>query len=362
MLFPKYQELVEPPGWNSIATSTTLLPAGATTVRVPITREKHVERMYLRVILMSNNSNTVLLPANDGLAGMIKRVTFTANNRQYINNVSGSTLIALAGNYDAVDPFTDAAVNLPLSATLPLPVNYQYEVTYPIYFGHPQMTEPLRDAFIIPMPNFNEDGVLEITFDAWSNFAVISGTGGSATISAQLTINRWHAPNNLPHVVHELNEYDLLLNGSGRAQYELPALGSYTGVLLRQFNSSGQEADLCKVGYISMELASTAIRKSRTANLIRENLLSKTSLMTPAGTLLGFSNVGTTYFDFLNDGFGPVPSLNSVIDANPSATGGARFRISADLSAAGTFRVVGHRLYGDLTTLKLTGAPTSAAA
>jgi len=381
MLFPKYQELIERSDFT--LTAGTTWPE--TTLRIPITREKHLESIFVRVNLSTAGSgfaagiftpNTSTTALQEGLSGILKRVTFTANNRNYINAVRGSSLLRLAANIDGLDPATEAAVNLAAAST----AGTCFSITYPIWLAHPQVAEPVRDALLVPMPLFNEDGVLELTIAGSADLGTVSGSSATFQVSLQVLVNRWHAPVSLPHAVHELNEYEALYTASGKYRYELPALGSYTGLLLSMFNTYIAETDLVNnygagaipgtayaaqtttptAGAVTLDLASTTIRKTKLGLLSLENALSKSSLRgsyTAAGVLTMPFSKGTGYFDFLNDGFGPAGSLNSVIDANPSATGGSRFGVNYDLTitTSGTVRHLIHRIFGDLSGLKLTG-------
>jgi len=202
---------------------------------------------------------------------------------------------------------------------------------------------------MVPMPLFNEDGILEITLATAAEMDVGTGVFAmSGGVSLEVLVNRRQAPGDLPHAISELNEFDVPYSSVGRQAFDLPALGSYTGILLRSYSSASARGDISQTnGHIALELANTTIRRARFSHLFVENELSKTSL---AGKFLG-----TVFFDFLTDGLGDVLELNSVIDANPSATQGSRFRILQDVDGAANKRIryLTHRIYGDLSALKV---------
>lgn len=363
--FRKFKERLVPS-----TTTVTLLSAGTTetTIRMDIPRTRHLESMELRLGVemdIGTADNVSFTKLMDGLANIVKKITFQAGGHNYINGVSGAGLLRYAANVDQLDDKTQQTIAQDTTADT---AGVQYDPargaqaallmeraisavqTIPIYFGHPQVMEPTTCALYVPMPKFDQDGVLEFTIGPCTAIGTL-GTGvTSMIITPTLYLNQRACPASLPHYLHELNEYSENYTSTGQKEFKLNSLGSYTGLLAQYFGNTWVETDACASGgLIELVIGSQTILKVAPAAQIAENGRSKASCR-------GLFETASPYFDFLTDGMAPVAGLNSVLDANPSAIGGSRFSLLTTvdtLSTSVNARYLTHRIYGDLKALKV---------
>ena len=336
-LFPTIDDLI-------VKSELSALALGKT-VKVPITREFALDSIGIRV---TGTVTTAAATMNaDGIFALIKRVTLTVNGKNYINGVSGAALVELTSMFQGLDDQTNAVIGNNTTGAK--------EFTVWLWLGHPQLKDPIR-PLLMPRP-INEDGTLEIVLGNQSDIDVNATPTYAATAGFTLEIILRRRPVDLAflghqHVESELNEYDQPWPASGTRQFfELPALGSYTGVMLRNYTSASARGDISSAaGVISLELANTIIRKNYPRHIAIINELSKGS--GEAGKFLN-----SYFYDFLADTDEDVIEVSSLLDANPASTQGSRFRVFQDITGGTNVRTkfVTHRLYGDLSRLKALG-------
>jgi hypothetical protein len=341
-LFPKFQEATTHAKYTGVALGSTL--------SIPIKREKHLEQV---LVFISGTVTTGAATGNaDGIINILKRCTLTAGGRDYVNGVSGAGLIELDGMENGeVDYLTKYAIAAGSTiTTTAFNSGAAFNVCYPINCVQPQIQEVAGNVLLIPMPGFNEDGTLTLQIASQAEMDVNGAPtfAVSAGLTVEVVFNWRQAPtgaNGLPHAIWELNENEVVYSASQKDAFEFPALGSYTGLVVRGYTSTSARGDVTATGsMLELQFGSTTLRKAKFAQIVRENERSKTSLQ---GYFLN-----SPFFDFLTDGKGQVFGVNSVIDANPSAAGGTRFRLNYEVGGAYRLKFLTRRIYGDLTPLK----------
>lgn len=359
--FAKFKDRIIP------STTSYTLSTSYQTMRVDVPRTRHIESMEIAIGIemdIGTADNVSFTKLMDGLANVVRKVTFQAGGHNYINGVSGAGLLRYAANVDAIDDVSQQAIvqgttaddvamlfaDRPKVAAVLMERALSFTLRYPLYFGHPQVQEPTTAAFYVPMPVFGQDGVLEVEFGKLAEIATL-GTGvASIIITPIVIINQRACPSSMPHYRHELNEYEENYTATGQKEFKLNALGSYTGILAAYFNDSWVETDPCaNGGLLELVIGSTSIAKARPKDFISENSRSK-------ATGRGVFETASPFLDFLTDGFAPVAGLNSVLDANPANVGGARFSLLTTIDTLSTSvkaRYLTHRVYGDLKALKV---------
>lgn len=339
MIFPLISDLIIKPEQSALALGKT--------IKIPITREFALDSIGIRIF---GTVTTAAATMNaDGIFALLKRVTLTVNGKNYVNGVSGAALVEHTANFQGLDDQTIAVIGNNSTGAK--------EFTAWLWLGHPQIKDPIR-PLMMPRP-INEDATLEIVLGNQADIDTNATATYAATGGFTIEIMLQRRPVDLallghPHIEHELNEYDQPWAASGNRQFfELPALGAYTGVMLRNYTSVSARGDISSAsGVQSLELANTIIRKNYPRHVAIVNELSKGS--GAAGKFL-FSY----FYDFLADTDEDVIELSSLLDANPSATQGSRFRIFQDVTGGTGVRTkfLTHRIYGDLARLRALGIP-----
>lgn len=338
MLFQKRQDYT--PSQSSLSLGQT--------VRFELTREFHIEAIMLKVdVTVSGVSAT---PSADKILDLIKRVKLTCSDGSRTRtpiDASGVALIELAKQWQGgLDRRTTLAIGGNSATT--------YNITIPIYFAHPQVTDPLGSVLLLPAPRFNNNPVLEVQIasqadmdtNAVPTFAVSALTARCVVIRRQVSKTNW------PTFDTELVELEQAYPTTGNNQlYELQIPGSYTGILLRSYTSATARGDVMVAnGEFKLQILGTVLRRFRLLDLQDENDASK---FNPTAAQ---DFVGSYYLDFLTDKSGSeVSDFGSVLDANVLAASGARVQLLQDITGGAGVKVkyLSHRIFGDLSKTKL---------
>lgn len=360
--FPEYTKRIAPPS------SSYTLSTAYQQIRMTIPRIKHLESLEVRLGIemdIGTADNVSFTKLMDGLANVVKRITFQAGGHNYVNNVSGAGLLRYAANIDVLDDVTVQAIAQGTTADT---AGVQYDpirgpqaallmeraistaVTIPLYFGHPQLLEPTNAALYVPMPLFDQDATLDIELGKLAEIGTL-GTGvASMIVSPMVIMNMRACPLSTPYYLHELNEYEENYTATGTKEFKVNSLGSYTGILAAYFNNSLVETDPCASGgTIQLALGSTTVLEGTPKEFMAKNGRSKASCR-------GLFETASPYLDFLTQGMGQCIGVNSVLNANPSNIGGQRFSLLTTIDTLSTSvyaRYLTHRIYGDLTKLRV---------
>jgi len=339
MIFPKRQDF----------TSTQTGLALGQTIRFELTREFHIEAVFLYVVA---TPSAAMATANaDNLQAIVNRVQVQVSDGAQNRNVvdcSGPALLELALQWQGgLDRNTAANVGTN-------PSSGAKTLIYPIWFAHPQLADPVGSVLLLPAPRFNSNPVVSVTFatqaqmdtNATPTFAV------SALTAKLIIIRRQVNRPKFPIFNTELAELSVTYATTGNAQlYELQIPGSYTGILLRDFTSLTARATIQTAGGENrLQLLGTVIRRFDTNDLTAENDL---SLRLYPATWNQIS--GSFYMDFLSDKVGEVSGdLGSVLDANILQASGSRLQLLQDITGGTNVvrKYVTHRIFGNLKDLK----------
>lgn len=338
MLFPKRQD------FSAIQSGITL----GQTVRFEITREFHIEAIYL--VVKPTVSGAMATANADALQNIINRVQVQvsdgAQNRNVVD-VSGPALLELATQWiGGLDRNTAALVGTNGTGAKTL--------VYPIFFAHPQLSDPIGSVLLLPAPRFNSNPVVTVLMStqaqmdthATPTFAISACTMQLVVIRRQVNRPKF------PTFNTELAELQVSYASTGNAQlYELQIPGSYTGILFRDYTSATARGSIQTAGGENrLQLLGTVLRRFDMDHLQNENDLSVR--LYPA-TWNNFS--GSFYLDFLSDKNGEVAGdLGSVLDANILQASGSRLQLLQDITggAAVVRKFVTHRIFGNLKDLK----------
>lgn len=342
------------------------LPAAAAnnavglSIRQPLDRTFPIESIFLR---LNFTLATAAQSTAQGFANIIKRANLTVTDgvrpRSVVDATGADLLewtVQTMGNLD----------RLTLAALASAAVSGTFTMTIPIFCAHPQIEDPMGSMFLLPVTRYPNDPVLSLDF--YTAATDISATGTVQVNHADLVINRRQVTvEKFPYVDWDfLATEQIFAAAQSDVRVELPTPGSYTGMLVRGWSTSGTLAAEVRGDFAAgtanqgldpwrIESLGVVYRRFRWSEIQAENDLSRiiTSL-TP--TFAGTVNVWPTasyYLDFLTDKMGATANeLGSVLDANIPTNSGAKLYLMGNCAAASKARVLTHRVYGDLSALK----------
>lgn len=360
MMFPLRQDYLGP------FTANTL----GSIVQREITREFLISSIF--IVAQATLTDPAATDSVDGALNLIKRVTLNVTDGARTRNVvdcSGVGLIEYASKIKGIDQATAMAAHSALAD------NDVLQVTYPIYFAHPQMQDPERSMFLLPCNRFTTNPLLTIYFGAQSDLDInaaptLTITGG---ITYFVIINRFQVGvENWPIFDTELVEQTVSYPSSGANQiFELPTPGSYTAIMIRGYSGAAtaltRNWNLIANGDYRLAVLGTNLRRVQgfMTELDNESTSNRwgQTLGEPFGANVNqawtgsVGGVGCLMFDFLSDFDGNSvihADFGSVLDTNGLIKTGARAQIIGDI-AGGTGvqnKYLWHRIFGDLSSLK----------
>lgn len=231
-----------------------------------------------------------------------------------------------------------------------------YIVSIPLLFQHPQISDPVGSAFLLPLPRFNTSPTLQVTLN---NLAAIgSGAGfnvtlGSGSTAPYVVLNFRDVVNiQFPTLDTEFIEMNFPQNQTGANQLiELQVPGSYTNLDYWLTNASGVPTDITG-GPCLLQFLGQSLRQFNFQDLLLESQYAMSND-------LAYGNALVPYFpnyyhqDFLHDGFGmEVGELGSVLDVNLLSGSGTRLQLLMNLASTGNVSIAWQRVFGALTALQ----------
>jgi len=345
---------------TNITTSKTGLALGSTT-NFELTREFMLEGLMVRVDF--NLATVAATMGPDGLHNIVKRIqlkTADGSQNRIVVDVSGPGLLEYNRQVNSGTTLDYWKYRI-TGATV---ATGNYTLYFPIHFAHPQIADPLGSAFLLPANRFNNNPEVIVTLASQSEID-INGTPTFALNASNATVSivEWRRRVDIPDFATlnwELAESEVPYASAGRAEYELPVPGAYTGLLLRSYTSASARGDLTlstgtfpqqSLGEFRIESLGQVIRRFRLPDLQAENQLSNADLEWAA-----VEGINGFYLDFLTDRFGgQVRELGSVLETNLLAGTGSRFRLIGDING-GTgvkMKYLHHRIFGNIADFKM---------
>lgn len=349
MLFPLRQNYV-----NNFSGTAAL--AGTQTIE--ITRDFFLDSLMLFVPITT--TLTVADLTAGGLLNVVKRLQLQVadgqSNRLTVD-VSGYGALRYAGQVlNGLDAQTLGATT-PLLKTGSNLTARTFLLCYPLTFKHPQISDPIGSAFMLPLPRYNANPVLTVQYGALSDIS--SNSADTVTIGSPYVITNKRQVDNIQFPTWQIELIENLQSyaSTGANQmFELQVPGSYSFFQIFGQNSSGVATDLSGgVPYVLQYLGNT-LRQFTFASVAAQNNYSQGNdgNFTSAIGSIGTYFPGVCSLDFLHDGFGmEVGELGSVLNANLLAGSGSRVQLLSNVASSGTASYLWHRIFGDLTPLKL---------
>ena len=176
MLFPKRVD------YSPVQNGLTL----GQTIQFPITREFHVESLYLRVDFTP--SAAMATPCADAIPNLVQKIQLQVSDGARTRNVvdcSGPALLEYALQTNGgLDRDTAALIGSN-------PATGAKSIYYPIFCAHPQLDDPVGSTLLLPFPRYNSNPVLTVQFSTQAQMDTnASKTFAVSSLSASLVINR----------------------------------------------------------------------------------------------------------------------------------------------------------------------------
>jgi hypothetical protein len=358
MLFQQRQDVLKP--LTSVAYGER--------VQLEIPREFFLENIIIHIRATAGASVPTWTGATapnpvptDGLAGILDNVRLTvatgANTRAVVNCSSAALMQYQRQTNGGVDRWS-LYYGCPMLAT-PWTASQVRDVFFPINFAPPNLDDPVASAFLLPLPRYTANPILEFTVQA---SAPLFATN-APTLQYRVLMNRRFVDvPNFPTYDTELAENKVTYPAVGDAlPWELPAPGAYTSILALIYNSTGTVRQKWETmggsGLTPWELKflGTTLRRHSPWDL--SVLADYSAEIFTAGAVASAGTFGdhALFWDFLSDKVGSSASdFGSVLDTTPLIAQGARVQLLASIGVAGTIiKFVSHRVFGDISALKM---------
>jgi hypothetical protein len=354
MLFQQRTDVILPP--------TTVALGG--TLKLELTREFFLEGLLIHVIATSPASAPTLVTANEGLASIFSNVRLTvptgSNTRTVVNSTSSALLQYHRQWNGGVDSFTTNFADV--IAGQAEAANQVRYFTVPVWFAPPNLDDPVASAFLLPLPRFSANPVLELTLNSSASIYIANAPTIQIFVEA---VRRFVDRPDWVTYDTELTTNEITVpSAASNNSYELPAPGAYTSMLMQTYTSGGVArrpwwsaygSSVANIGQNPMELRflGTSIRRQSAYGLV---VLANYSAEIFNGTNYTAGQFGdhNVFWDFLSDKVGSsAADFNSVVDTTPLIGQGARINLLYPAANSGDkIRLTTHRVFGDLTALK----------
>ena len=329
-------------------------------INFSVTRDFFLDSLFLVVPITVGGTSTGQAVYNTmGLVNAVKRVQLQiadgSSNRNQTDASGGALVRRAARVLNGLDVQTltalGSSLNLAETASHGSSIG-SYNVTIPLLFRHPQISDPIGSATMLPLPRYNTNPTLAVTFGASSD-VLATAAGLTVTIGTPyiFILKRQVDTITFPSLDTEFREIVQAFSATGPNQLvNLDVPGSYTMIDYYMTNSSGVGTDISG-GTNQLSFLSQVLRQFYMADVKRMEQYSMGN-----DSYLYSSNAYTDLFpgyyhqDFLNDRFGmEVGELGSVINTNVLAGSGSQLQVFFNIGSTGSIAIATERIFGDLS-------------
>jgi hypothetical protein len=364
MLFPVRQQTLQQFTGNAVLGGT---------ITFALTRDFFLDSLFINIpITVGGTFGTAATWSTMGLVDLVQRVQLQISDGSSNRNQTDASGGALVRRAATILSGLNIGTLTSLGATLnKLEGNGtgdsagNYLIRIPLLFRQPQLSDPISSALLLPMPRYNVNPNLVITFGAKANMILSGATGATIAIGNSsyaapwLTIFKRQVDTvTFPTLDTEFRELSTTYSSTGPNQLqEIDPVGSYTNIDYFMTNSSGVGADLSGGNLWQLQILSQVLRQFILADLAaQQNFSQGNDLFIQNAAATVNTSFYTDYFPgyfhqtFLHDGFGAeVGELGSVLNANVLAGSGTRIQILQNLTSTGTINYALERIFGDLS-------------
>jgi hypothetical protein len=288
--------------------------------------------------------------------GLIRRVRLTANDggqQRILIDCDGMAIQERAQQYGMLmDSQTAVAFGGTLAAAT-------YNITFPFFFGPPNLGTPTRDMFLQNFPRFNNDPVLEITMatqaemdsNATPTFAITSATVTVMELKREVAIPNWRFLNT-EFIQQEVPFASTVTD----YRYQLPVPGYHTMTLMRPYSSVAALSSAIVTGNVRFEVLNVSQLNMPFDDMTRINQRSIYNGIAPAAAdLLAASllAVNRACIDWISttqeDG---IINLDTLLDTNPFSQLGTGPVLKLNVTGDSDNKIVflHERIFGDISS------------
>lgn len=349
-------------------------PLASQTVRVALDRSYPLEKIFIVASAVVGVATTASVAA-DGLLALFRRITLEINGGtkpRKVVDASGADLVELALHEQCnIDRDTAAAFGPQAPATGKNIAASVVRIVIPINLPSPQLVDPLRTLFLLPLQNHPNDAQLTIETgtkaDVDKGAATFTLTSFSfEVVTVRRLMPRWYNQQIISeggYVDFDMLATEFLFPNSGEQKLDIPAPGYYFNLLLRHYTTALLRADVSAAGndLWRLEVQNSVMRRFRMKHLEMENDMSRvvTQTLSAALTLTnqGAGSVGAMAFlDFISDETGAdVNELGSVLDTTLPQAAGQKCQLIGTVTggAAVKTRIIGRRALDDISRFQV---------
>lgn len=341
-------------------------------INFELTRDFFLDSLIINIpVTVAGTFGTAAQWSTMGLVDLVQRVQLKIADGARNANQTDATGGALVRRSAVIKNGMDIGTLTCLGATLnQLETNGtgdsagSYILRIPLHFAQPEISDPISSALMLPLPRYNTNPNLTITFGTKSNVILSGASGATITVGAPyLTILKRQVDNiSFPTLDTEFKEISTSYSSTGPNQLQnLDVPGSYTGIDFYMTNSSGVGADLSGGNIWNLQILSQVLRQFTLADLKtvqqmrqgNDTYLPNAAAATP-GAVYTDLLPGFYHIDFLHDSYGmEVGELGSLLNANVLAGSGTQVQVLQNLTSTGVISYAYERIYGDLTPYTL---------
>ncbi len=232
-----------------------------------------------------------------------------------------------------------------------------YYLTIPLFFRHPQISDPIGSATMLPLPRYNTNPVLTVTTGSLASPFVTNG-GLTITLGNPYVRKIMRQVDNIlfPTLDTEFKEVSNPMSATGaniRITHDVP--GNYTAIDYFTSNGAGVGSDISN-GLWNLQYLSQVLHQFYLADVKRTEQYSMgndATIMQPDGVLID-PFPGYFHLDFLHDEYGmEVGELGSLLNVNVLAGSGSLLETMVTIGSTGTIAVAAERIFGDLSPYTL---------
>lgn len=336
------------------------------TVRYEITREFPIDTIWIALSITSSGAFGGGGSILESYYNVLKRVQLQVADGSRTRNVVDATGVGLAEYARNMLGGLDRGYMFRRYVSEAGAITWQGMI--PIFFAHPQISDPVSSSFLLPAHRYNANPVLTIQTapKAEMTAAAITFTGQIGVLVERREVDRpdW--------AYYDTEIFENPWNPvAGLQSYDLPIPGALTAMQIRA-TSAGVRVNPCAVGAENrLQYLGNVIRRWRMEDLQRRNEVSNfflpnlrnQSVLAAANTNipnLVFTDVptmvqdaGLYFHDFLTDRVGEsVNEIGSALETNFLMASGARVQWLANITGTPTINILFHRILGDISPLK----------
>lgn len=358
-LFPLRQQTLQ----QYSGTATT-----GNSINFPLTRDFFLDSLFINIpVTLGGTYGTAATFSTMGLVDIVQRVQLQiadgSSNRSQTDASGGALVRRAATICSGLDTGTLTALGATLNALETTGTGDSagtYNIRIPLFFRHPQLSDPVGSALLMPLPRFNTNPSLIVTFGNKSNVILSGAAGATVTIGTPYVtvIKRQVDTISFPTLDTEFKEIVTTYSSTGPNQLQnLDVPGSYTAIDYFTTNSSGVGADISGGNTWNLQILSQVLRQFvltdlktiQSYSMGNDSYYSNAAAATPAAFFKDFLP-GYFHQSFLHDGFGSeVGELGSVLNSNVLAGSGTLVQVLQNLTSTGAVSYAFERIYGDLS-------------